>query len=54
MDVNDVRVWDDGVLRFVVTRLADGQWKEFTIDLYDSQNPSPDGKPIDCQIGESD
>ncbi|MDD2817687.1 MAG: hypothetical protein PHN51_02675 [Candidatus Nanopelagicales bacterium] len=50
MDINEARLWDDGLLKFVVTRLGDGQWKEFTVDISDSQSPSADGKPRRCTI----
>ncbi len=33
-------VYDDGVLRYTVQRLADGQWKEFTITFTESVQPS--------------
>ena len=41
-------VWDDGVLRYTVQRLADGQWKEFTVTLSDSEQPSASGLPARC------
>jgi hypothetical protein len=33
-------VWDDGVLLYTVQRLADGQWKEFTVTFAESEQPS--------------
>ena len=33
-------VYDDGVLRYTVQRLADTQWKEFTITFTESVQPS--------------
>ncbi len=41
-------VWDDGVLRYDVQRLADGQWKEFVLTLTDSEQPSSSGLPAQC------
>ena len=39
-------VYDDGVLRYTVQRLADGQWKEFTITFTESVQPS--GRLLNC------
>ena len=39
-------VYDDGVLRYTVQRLADGQWKEFTVTFTESVQPS--GKLAYC------
>ena len=39
-------VYDDGVMRYTVQRLADGQWKEFTITFTESVQPS--GKLAYC------
>ena len=41
-------VWDDGVLRYTVQRLADGQWKEFTVTLAESEQPSASVLPAQC------
>jgi hypothetical protein len=41
----DKSVWDDGVLLYTVQRLADGQWKEFTVTFADSEKPSANGLP---------
>jgi hypothetical protein len=38
-------VWDDGVLRYTLQRLADGQWKEFTVTLAETEKPSASGFP---------
>ena len=51
MDVNEARTWDDGVLRYTVTRLSDGQWKEFTITITNTKQPSADGQPATCKGG---
>ena len=51
MSENSAVAWDDGVLRYVVKRLNDGQWKEFTITIMNSQQPSADGKPATCKGG---
>jgi hypothetical protein len=48
MAINEVRTWDDGLQRFVVTRRADGQWKEFTVEVFETQDPSPDGTARPC------
>jgi hypothetical protein len=40
--------WDDGVLLYTVQRLADGQWKEFTVTLTESKKPSASGLPAQC------
>ncbi len=32
-------VYDDGTLRYTVQRIADGQWKEFTFAIADSEQP---------------
>ena len=50
MDINEVRIWDDGLQRFVITRQADGQWKEFTVDISKSQDPAADGTARPCPI----
>lgn len=47
-DVNEERVWDDGVVRYAVKRLPDNNWKEFTITVSDTQNPSANGVQRDC------
>ena len=39
-------VYDDGVLRYTVQRLADTQWKEFTVTFTESVQPS--GRLVDC------
>ena len=39
-------VYDDGVLRYTVQRLADTQWKEFTVTFTESVQPS--GKLAYC------
>jgi hypothetical protein len=39
-------VYDDGVMRYTVQRLADGQLKEFTFTLANSEQPS--GSMVDC------
>jgi hypothetical protein len=44
----DKDVWDDGVLLYTVQRLADGQWKEFTVTLAESEKPSESGLPTHC------
>jgi hypothetical protein len=51
MSENSAVSWDDGVLRYVVKRLNDGQWKEFTITITDTQKPSADGQPAACKGG---
>lgn len=51
MSENAAVAWDDGVLRYVVKRLNDGQWKEFTITISDTQSPSADGQPAACKGG---
>ncbi len=48
MNVGEKSVWDDGVLRYTVQRIADGQWKEFTVTLADSEQPSVNGLPAKC------
>ena len=48
MDVGQALAWDDGVVRYVVKRESDGQWKQFTITITDSQKPSADGLPANC------
>lgn len=48
MSVGDSRQWDDGVMNFGVTRLPDGETKEFMIDLYNSSNPTADKKQVRC------
>lgn len=47
-DVNEERIWDDGVMRYLVKRLPDGTWKEFQIIVSDSQDPTGDGLQRDC------
>lgn len=46
--VNEERIWDDGVIRYAIKRLADDRWKEFTITVTDSQNPATDGNQRMC------
>jgi hypothetical protein len=45
-DQGTVVVYDDGLLRYTVQRLADGQWKEFTITFTESVQPS--GRLANC------
>jgi hypothetical protein len=45
-NVNESRTADNGVIQTTVTRLADGQWKEFEIVFAPSANPSADGTPM--------
>ncbi len=45
-DVGAEWVYDDGVLRYTVQRLADGQWKEFTITFTESVQPI--GRLFNC------
>jgi hypothetical protein len=40
--------WDDGILRYTLTRLPDSDWKEFTLTVEDSQSPTPDTAPRAC------
>ena len=42
-NVNEVRIRDDGVIRYVIQHLPDNRWKEFTITVSDSQDPASDG-----------
>ena len=39
---------DDGFLRYDVQRLADGQWKEWTVTVTESKRPSKNGLPYQC------
>lgn len=48
MNVGQESVWDDGVLLYTVQRIADGQWKEFTVTLAASEQPSASGLPAQC------
>ena len=48
MNAGQESVWDDGVLLYTVQRIADGQWKEFTVTLADSEQPSASGLPAQC------
>ena len=48
MSVGDSRQWDDGVMNFGVTRLPDGETKEFMIDLYNSSKPTADKTQVRC------
>ena len=47
-DVNEERIWDDGVIRYAVKRLPDNNWKQFTITVTDSQDPAANGIQRDC------
>ena len=51
MNPGQESVWDDGVLLYTVQRLADGQWKEFTVTLAESEKPSESGLPAQCVGG---
>ena len=51
MKVGEESVWDDGVLLYTVQRIADGQWKEFTVTLTESEQPSASGLPTQCVGG---
>ena len=44
--VNQSITGDNGVVQTKMTRLADGQWKEFEIIFSPSTSPSPDGARI--------
>ena len=50
-DVNEERIWDDGVVRYAVKRLPDNNWKQFTITVSDSQDPTANGVQRDCPRG---
>lgn len=49
MKVGDQRAWDDGQFALVFTRLADDNYKEFTLDINESTNPTPDGSLRPCE-----
>lgn len=46
--VGDRRVWDDGLLRFVMVREPDFGGTVFRLTIDRSQKPSADGKPALC------
>ena len=48
-NVNEVRIRDDGVIRYVIQHLPDNRWKEFTITVSDSQDPASDGIQRACR-----
>lgn len=48
MNEGQESVWDDGVMLYTVQRLADGQWKEFTVTLAQSEQPNASGLPKQC------
>lgn len=41
--VNESRSGDNGLVRMTLTRLGDGQWKEFTLRIDPSDDPDPSG-----------
>ena len=46
-NVNESLSTDNGVAKSILTRLPDGQWKEFELVFRASENPSADGMPVD-------
>lgn len=52
-NVNESISADNGVAKVTVTRLPDGQWKEFEFVFRPSENPSSDGKPVNMAGFES-
>ena len=46
--VGERRMWDDGLLRYILERQPDGVGKVFRITIGDSARPSADGKPATC------
>ena len=44
------QVFDDGIVRLTGQRLADTDWKEFTLTIADSASPSSDGLPRPCTL----
>ena len=42
--VNESVSGDNGIVRYTMTRVRDGQWKQFELILSPSTNPSADGQ----------
>jgi hypothetical protein len=51
-DVGERQTWDDGLLAFTVTRLPDQEWKFFSINVYNTSDPSTNGQPRGCPVRE--